>query len=49
MGTADTVNQTIDSLLNDWSRIVYLYYLVHDFSEQFKNGKKPRSNDVGEL
>lgn len=39
MGTTDTVNQTIDSLLNDWSKIVYLYHLVHDFADQFKNGK----------
>lgn len=39
MGTTDTVNHTIDSLLNDWSKIVYLYLLVHDFAEQFKNGK----------
>lgn len=38
MGTADSVNQTIDSLLNDWSKIVYLYNLVHDFADQFKNG-----------
>lgn len=38
MGTTDTVNNTIDSLLNDWSKIVYLYHLVHDFAEQFKNG-----------
>lgn len=38
MGTTDTVNHTIDSLLNDWSKIVYLYHLVHDFAEQFKSG-----------
>lgn len=38
MGSTDTVNHTIDSLLNDWSKIVYLYHLVHDFAEQFKNG-----------
>lgn len=38
MGPTDTVNHTIDSLLNDWSKIVYLYHLVHDFAEQFKNG-----------
>lgn len=40
MGTAETVDQTIDNLLNDWSKIVYLYYLVHDFSENIKNGEK---------
>lgn len=39
MGTTNTVNHTIDSLLNDWSKIVYLYLLVHDFAEQFKNGE----------
>lgn len=38
MGTTDNVNQTIDSLLNDWSKIVYLYHLVHEFAEQFKSG-----------
>lgn len=38
MGTTESVNQTIDSLLSDWSKIVYLYILVHDFAEQFKNG-----------
>lgn len=40
LGTSETVDKTIDSLLDDWSRIVYLYALVHDFAEQFKNGKK---------
>lgn len=43
MGTTDTVNQTIDSLLNDWSKIVYLYHLVHEFAEQFKNGKNQQN------
>lgn len=46
MGTADTVNQTIDSLLNDWSKIVYLYNLVHDFADQFNNGKYTIYNDL---
>lgn len=44
MGTTDTVNHTIDSLLNDWSKIVYLYLLVHDFAEQFKNGNFSNAN-----
>lgn len=35
----DQFGKTIDSLLNDWSKIVYLYALVHDFSEKYKNGK----------
>lgn len=39
LGTSETVGKTVDSLLDDWSRIVYLYALVHDFAEQFKNGE----------
>lgn len=39
LGTSETVGKTVDGLLDDWSRIVYLYLLVHDFAEQFKNGK----------
>lgn len=39
LGTSETVGKTIDSLLDDWARIVYLYALVHDFADQFKNGK----------
>lgn len=40
IGTTDTVNHFIDSLLNDWSKVVYLYNLVHDFAEHLKNGKR---------
>lgn len=43
LGTSETVGKTIDSLLDDWSRIVYLYALVHDFAEQFKNGERSAS------
>lgn len=39
LGTSETVGKTVENLLDDWSRIVYLYCLVHDFSEQFKNGE----------
>lgn len=40
MGTSETqINQLIDNLLNDWSKIVYLYYLVHNFAEQIKSGE----------
>lgn len=40
IGTTDTVNHFIDSLLNDWSKVVYLYNLVHDFAEHLKNGNR---------
>lgn len=39
LGVSESVEKTVDSLLEDWSRIVYLYCLVHDFAEQFKNGE----------
>lgn len=37
--SSDMVSKTIDSLLSDWSKIVYLYSIVHEFAEQYKNGK----------
>lgn len=37
--SSDMVSKTIDSLLSDWSKIVYLYSIVHEFADQFKNGK----------
>lgn len=37
--TSDMVGRTVDNLLNDWSKIVYLYSIVHEFAEQYKNGK----------
>lgn len=43
LGISESVDKTVDSLLEDWSRIVYLYCLVHDFAEQFKNGMKSYS------
>lgn len=36
---SEMVSKTIDSLLSDWSKIVYLYSIVHEFAEQYKNGK----------
>ncbi|XP_072757172.1 mediator of RNA polymerase II transcription subunit 14 isoform X2 [Anoplolepis gracilipes] len=46
MGTADTVSRTVDALLNDWARIVYLYSLVHDLAEYFKMEKYNLRNMV---
>lgn len=37
--SSEMVSKTIDSLLSDWSKIVYLYSIVHDFAEQYKNGR----------
>lgn len=37
--TADNVGKTINQLLDDWSKIVHLYTLVHDFAEKYKSGK----------
>lgn len=33
------VSKTVDALLKDWAKIVYLYCLVYDFAEHYKNGK----------
>ncbi|XP_001354245.3 mediator of RNA polymerase II transcription subunit 14 isoform X1 [Drosophila pseudoobscura] len=30
-------SKTVEELLNDWSKIVYLYTLVYDFAEQLRN------------
>ncbi|TDG47352.1 hypothetical protein AWZ03_006211 [Drosophila navojoa] len=30
-------SKTVEDLLNDWSKIVYLYTLVYDFAEQLRN------------
>ncbi|XP_052862208.1 mediator of RNA polymerase II transcription subunit 14 isoform X2 [Anopheles cruzii] len=35
----DSVAKVVDLLLNDWSKIVYLYTLVHEFHEQLGNEK----------
>lgn len=35
----DAVDKIVDMILNDWSKIVYLYTLVHDFREQIRNDK----------
>uniref|UniRef100_A0A8D8N5P3 Mediator of RNA polymerase II transcription subunit 14 n=2 Tax=Culex pipiens TaxID=7175 RepID=A0A8D8N5P3_CULPI len=34
MSPVDAVDRIVDMILNDWSKIVYLYTLVHDFREQ---------------
>jgi mediator of RNA polymerase II transcription subunit 14 len=36
---AESIHKTVDLFLNDWSKIVYLYCLVHDFSEFFQKDK----------
>lgn len=35
---AERVGRAVDGLLNDWTKIVYLYGLVHEFAEQYTNG-----------
>ena len=34
-------SKTVEDLLKDWSKIVYLYTLVYSFAEHFKNSKSP--------
>ncbi|KAJ6633734.1 Mediator of RNA polymerase II transcription subunit 14 [Pseudolycoriella hygida] len=36
---SEMIAKTIDSLLSDWSKIVYLYSIVHEFAEQHENEK----------
>lgn len=36
---AEQTEKTVQLLLEDWSRIVYLYALVHEFAEVYKNGE----------
>lgn len=33
------MNKTTESLLDDWAKIVYLYSIVDEFANQYKNGK----------
>lgn len=33
---AETVQKTVDALLNDWAQIVHLYTLVEDLAEYFR-------------
>lgn len=33
-------SQTVEDLLKDWSKIVYLYTLVYSFAEHIKNSKR---------
>ncbi|XP_055589648.1 mediator of RNA polymerase II transcription subunit 14 [Uranotaenia lowii] len=42
----ESVDKVVDMILNDWSKIVYLYTLVHDFREQIKNDKYNLHNIV---
>lgn len=35
----EQMNKTTDCLLDDWAKIVYLYSIVEEFANQFKNGK----------
>lgn len=42
----DAVDKIVDLILNDWSKIVYLYTLVHDFREQLKSDKYNLHNIV---
>ncbi|XP_058828466.1 mediator of RNA polymerase II transcription subunit 14 [Topomyia yanbarensis] len=42
----DAVDRIVDMILNDWSKIVYLYTLVHDFREQIKSDKYSLHNIV---
>lgn len=37
-------SKTVEDLLNDWSKIVYLYTLVHDFAEQLRNSELNQFN-----
>ena len=32
-------SKTVEDLLNDWSKIVYLYTLVYDFADQLRNSE----------
>uniref|UniRef100_A0AAG5D4U4 Mediator of RNA polymerase II transcription subunit 14 n=1 Tax=Anopheles atroparvus TaxID=41427 RepID=A0AAG5D4U4_ANOAO len=42
----ESVGKVVDQLLNDWSKIVYLYTLVHEFREQLQNEKYNLQNMV---
>lgn len=35
----EQMSKTTDSLLDDWAKIVYLYSIVDEFANQYKNGK----------
>ena len=39
MQPVESVSKVVDQLLSDWSKIVYLYTLVHEFREQYNNEK----------
>lgn len=36
---SELVGKTVDNLLNDWSKIVYLYSIVHEFTEDYNASK----------
>lgn len=46
MLAACSISDTVDAFLNDWSRIVYLYSLVHDFAELYTADKYNLKNIV---
>ncbi|KAJ8684722.1 hypothetical protein QAD02_020515, partial [Eretmocerus hayati] len=46
MGTTDTIPQMVDSFLRDWVKIVHLYGLVHDFSENYRSEEDTLHNFV---
>lgn len=46
MVAEDLIGRTVDNLLNDWSKIVYLYTLIHDFAEEYKNDKYNLQNMI---
>lgn len=36
---SELVGKTVDMLLSDWSKIVYLYSIVHEFTEEYNASK----------
>lgn len=40
------ISDTVDAFLNDWSKIVYLYALIHDFAELYNSDKYNLKNIV---
>lgn len=32
-------DKSVKQLLEEWAKVVYLYVLVHDFAENYKNGE----------
>lgn len=38
LSASELIGKTVDTLLNDWSKIVYLYSIVHEFADQYNAG-----------